>query len=115
MPYRARFLAIGLFFSSLTSNQIIAAVMSVTGILFFAIFYAEPTHEPKNAVVGTTSCPVEPYILYRFVVREREWRDHPKFYLFRFPPQSLVFLTVKVLESRAGGRHPGLCYPAPLG
>jgi ABC-type transport system involved in multi-copper enzyme maturation permease subunit len=100
----ASFLAMGLFFSSLTRNQIIAAVMTVTGmILFFAVFFVERQFmNQRDAVVGTALVPILNHISFVdlwFVSLEGEIT--PKYYLFQISAAIFwIFLTVKVLESR---------------
>lgn len=100
----ASFLAMGLFFSSLTRNQIIAAVMTVTGmLLFFAVFFVERQFmNQRDAVVGSAVVPILNHISFVdlwFTALNGEIT--PKFYLFQVSAAVFwIFLTVKVLESR---------------
>ncbi|HEV8062383.1 MAG TPA: ABC transporter permease [Gemmataceae bacterium] len=100
----ASFLSMGLFFSSLTRNQIIAAVMSVTGmLLFFVVFFIEQQFmSQRDAVSGQALVPILNHISFIdlwFVSLEGEIT--PKYYLYQISATIFwSFLTVKVLESR---------------
>ena len=100
----ASFLAMGLFFSSLTRNQIIAAVMTVTGmLLFFAVFFVERQFmNQRDAVVGSALVPILNHISFVDLwFTSLNGEITPKFYLFQISAALFwIFLTVKVLESR---------------
>jgi ABC-2 type transport system permease protein len=97
----ANLLSMGLFFSSLTRNQIIAAVMTVAGMLFFlAVFFIGMRQ--NNSLAGTALVPIMNHVSYIDLwISSLSGEITPKYYLYQLSATIFwTFLTVKVLESR---------------
>ena len=94
----ANFLSMGLFFSSLSRNQIVAAVLCFMGMsLLVAAFFAKLLISPSSPWV-----PVLNYVSFIDLWFESlKGRLAPRFVLFHLSATVFwLFLTVKVLESR---------------
>jgi ABC-type transport system involved in multi-copper enzyme maturation permease subunit len=99
----AGFLAMGLFFSSLTRNQIISAVLTALGILFFTLPGLMGDAMRQGASADSVWNTVLTHISYVDYWHSslREGLLSPKFALFHLSAAVFwLFLTVKVLESR---------------
>ena len=100
----ANFLGMGLFFSSLTRNQIIAAVLTVAGMLLsFAVFFMQlQLMNARDATAGSALVPILNHISFVDMwMTSLEGEITPKYYLYQISAAVFwVFLTVKVLESR---------------
>ncbi len=100
--FGAHFLAMGLFFSSLTRNQLIAAVLTAAVLLGMTILYWI-----KGSLGGkggsSTWITILQHISYidLYLVSARDGAVAPKYLLFHLSAAVFwLFLTVKVLESR---------------
>jgi ABC-type transport system involved in multi-copper enzyme maturation permease subunit len=94
----ANFVSMGLFFSSLSKNQIVSAVLTFAGMLGFTVFHfmiGQP-----NQSTGTRT--VLEHMSYLDLWRDAaQGRLLPRYLLFHASMAVLwLFLTVKVLESR---------------
>ena len=100
----ANFLAMGLFFSSLTRNQIIAFMLTVVGMLLsFAVFFLQmQLMNQRDAVTGSALVPILNHISFIDMwITSLDGEITPKYYLYQISAAVFwVFLTVKVLESR---------------
>ncbi len=97
----ANLLSMGLFFSSLTKNQIIAAVMTVVGMmLFLAAFFI--IARQGNSQAGSALVPILNHVSYIDLwINSLQGEITPKYYLYQLSATIFwTFLTVKVLESR---------------
>jgi ABC-type transport system involved in multi-copper enzyme maturation permease subunit len=97
----AGFLSMGLFFSSLTRNQIIAAVLTFMGMLLMTVSYF--AKQLINQGGGTSAwTPLLTHISYLDLwISSLFGEITPKFYVFHLSAAVFwLFLTVKVLESR---------------
>lgn len=94
----AGFISMGLFFSSLTSNQIASAVMTFLGMsMFLAILYPQGRAEPGSAaeVIWTHLSFLNVWLM------ALDGKIVPKYLTFFLSmPFLFLFLTVKVLEAR---------------
>ena len=90
----ANFLAMGLFFSSLTRNQIIAAVLTVTGMLLsFAMFFLQMQFmNQRDGATGSAFLPILNHISFIDMwIREPEMgRSPPSIYLFQISAASIL-------------------------
>jgi ABC-2 type transport system permease protein len=98
----AGFLSMGLFFSSLTRNQMVAAVMTAVGMLFFtSILFVKreiQQRDPQSIWVSVFS---QASYLDLWIMSIGEGSVAPKLLLFHLTAAVFwLFLTVKVLESR---------------
>ncbi len=94
------FVSMGLFFSSLTRNQIAAAILTLVGMVFFTGLYVV-----KNALVPPTDTfwqSILTYVsFYDLWLEALRGNLAPRFLVFHVSLAVLwLFLTVKVLESR---------------
>jgi ABC-type transport system involved in multi-copper enzyme maturation permease subunit len=100
----AGFLGMGLFFSSLTRNQIIAFVLTAMGMLVMTAIYFIKWGLQREAASGAASnwIPVLTHISYIEVwVNSGLGQITPKLYLFHISAAIFwLFATIKVLESR---------------
>jgi ABC-2 type transport system permease protein len=97
----AGFLSMGLFFSSLTRNQIIAAVLTFMGMLVMTVsYFAKQLIERQSP--GSAWAPLLTHISYLDLwISSLFGEITPKFYVFHICAAVFwLFLTVKVLESR---------------
>ncbi len=97
----AAFISMGLFFSSLTKNQIIAAVLTFMGMLILtAVYFIKDRLDQPGAPSGWS--PLLAHISYLDLwISSLLGEITPKFYLFPITASIFwLFLTVKVLESR---------------
>jgi hypothetical protein len=94
----AAFISMGLFFSSLTKNQIASGVLTFTGMGVLTFLYFAAHQAPE----GTAWRPVLTHMSYLHLwVGTLEGKITPRFFLFPLSMTVLfLFLTVKVLESR---------------
>jgi ABC-2 type transport system permease protein len=100
----AGFLSMGLFFSSLTRNQIVAAVLTFMGmLLLLMIFFAKRIISSQGGPSGAGAlAPVINHVSFiDFWIDAIQGEITPRYYLFHLSTAVFwVFLTVKVLESR---------------
>jgi ABC-type transport system involved in multi-copper enzyme maturation permease subunit len=98
----AGFLAMGLFFSSLSRNQLIAAVLTAVGILFATtLYFVKGALEEKNP--GSTWITIINHMSYidLWILSAGEGSVAPRYLMFHLSAAVFwLFLTVKVLESR---------------
>ncbi len=97
----ANFLSMGMFFSSLTRNQIIAGVMTSAGmLLLFALFFLSLLK--SEASLPSALVPILNHVSFiDFWFASLSGEIMPKLYLFQISAAIFwTFLTVKVLESR---------------
>jgi ABC-type transport system involved in multi-copper enzyme maturation permease subunit len=94
----AGFVSMGLFFSALTSNQIIAAVLTFVGMI---------AHTAPHLIGGTPDIPSNWQEILSYVSYLDLWRNTlggtfaPRFLLFHVSAAAFfLFLTAKVLEAR---------------
>jgi hypothetical protein len=93
----------GLFFSSLTRNQIIAAVLTFAGMLVWtALFFIKQHLEMSRSATPSTWIPVLTHLSFIDVwIDSLRGRLMPRMLLFHLTAGIFwLFLTVKVLESR---------------
>jgi ABC-2 type transport system permease protein len=93
----ASFLSVGLFFSSLTRNQIVSAVLGfgfMAGYTFCSQFFVQQSSEPWTSIIG--------YVSYLDLwLNSLEGQFAPRSLLFHFSfAFFFLFLTTKVLEAR---------------
>jgi hypothetical protein len=93
----AGFLAMGVFFSSLTKNQVIAAVFTFIGVMAHLVFYIFKFH-PWLAPISE----ILAFINYLdFMLDSLQGILAPRFLVFHLSVAVFfLFATVKVLESR---------------
>ncbi|CAN5396338.1 hypothetical protein BH10PLA2_BH10PLA2_03040 [soil metagenome] len=97
----ANFLAMGLFFSSLTRNQIIAAVLTVAAMLFFLALFFIGTPQSQSGSASAWRPILEHISFIDLWFMSLAGEITPKYYLFQISSTIFwTFLTVKVLESR---------------
>ncbi|MGF1577982.1 MAG: ABC transporter permease [Gemmataceae bacterium] len=102
----AAFVAMGIFFSSVTKNQVVAAVLSLLGMLFPIFLYLLKGTIASNPLTGTSgSSAWTTFLTYVNFVdlwdQALMGRVAPRFYLFYISSAVFwLFLTIKVLESR---------------
>jgi ABC-type transport system involved in multi-copper enzyme maturation permease subunit len=100
----ANFLGMGLFFSSLTRNQVIAAVLTVTGtLLFFAMFFLQMQFmNQSDSVTSSALLPILNHVSFIDMwISSLQGEITPRYYLYQISATIFwAFLTVKVLESR---------------
>ena len=98
----AGFLSMGLFFSSLTRNQMVAAVMTAVGMLFFtSILFVKREIQEKDPQSIWVSVFNQASYLDLWILSIGEGSIAPKLLLFHVTAAVFwLFLTVKVLESR---------------
>jgi hypothetical protein len=94
----AHFIALGLFCSAVTRNQIIAAVLTLVGMLVLTMVYMVRDLLPEQSAWHT----VLTYVSYLDLWLEAvQGNLSPRFLLFHVSGAVLwLFLTVKVLEAR---------------
>ncbi len=99
----AGFLAMGLFFSSLTRNQIVAAILTFMGMLVLTLpFFAKRVLESSGSA-GASWAPLLAHASYidLWISSLAFGQVTPKFYVFHLSGAFFwLFLTIKVLESR---------------
>jgi ABC-2 type transport system permease protein len=97
----AGFLGMGLFFSSLTGNQIVSAVLTFLGMIFFTglafMSWIVGRNSPNSAWI-----PVLEHVSYvEFWSKSLDGQLNPRFLAFHLSAAILwLFLTIKVLEAR---------------
>lgn len=101
----ASFLGMGLFCSSLTKNQIIAAVLTFMGMLLLTVTYFAKSAMEQRPVPGQTASgwvPILTHISYLDLWISSLFGEITlKFYIFHVSAAVFwLFLTVKVLEAR---------------
>lgn len=99
----AAFTSMGLFFSSLTRNQIISAVLTFMALLLLTVaFFFKQMVQSQAEVAASGWMPVVAHISYLDLwVTSALGEITPKFYVFPISATIFwLFLTVKVLESR---------------
>jgi ABC-type transport system involved in multi-copper enzyme maturation permease subunit len=99
----ANFLAMGLFFSSLTRNQIIAAVLTFAGMLVWtAVFFIKEMLQQSQSLGVSTWVPILEHVSFIDLwLKSMEGVLTPHWLLFHLSAAVFwIFLTVKVLESR---------------
>jgi ABC-type transport system involved in multi-copper enzyme maturation permease subunit len=99
----AGFLSMGLFFSSLTRNQIVAAILTFMGMLFLTVLYwAKNTLQPQQGEAsGWVPLLNHASYLDLWISSLLYAEITPKFYVFHLSAAVFwLFLTIKVLESR---------------
>lgn len=101
----ASFLSMGIFFSSLTRNQIIAAVMTFMGMLILTVpYWIKELIAPRSGGIASTAAwePILNHLSFiELWIQSIYGEITPKFYLFPISCTIFwLFLTVKVLESR---------------
>jgi ABC-2 type transport system permease protein len=100
----AAFVSMGLFFSSLTRNQIIAAVLTFMAMIFWTFLFFARRQLEEQPGMGTASgwVTVLAHVSYLDLwISSMQGRITPKFYIFPLSACILwLFLTVKVLEIR---------------
>jgi ABC-type uncharacterized transport system permease subunit len=97
----AGFVSMGLFFSSLTRNQIIAAVLTFMGMLIMTVFFfVQAFIERQNPT--SAWLPILKQMSYLDLwISSLQGDITPKYYVFHISAAVFwLFLTVKVLESR---------------
>ncbi len=101
----AAFVAMGIFFSSLTKNQVVAAVLTLLGMLFPIFIYLLKGVITSNPLTGGSGSSWETFFTYINYIdlwdQALTGRVAPRFYLFYISSAVFwLFLTIKVLESR---------------
>jgi ABC-2 type transport system permease protein len=92
------FMSMGLFFSSLTKNQVASGVLAFGGMLLFTYFYFGANQAPEGSAWRTVLTHMSYIDLWASTL---EGKITPRFLLFPVSMTILfLFLTVKVLESR---------------
>lgn len=99
------FLSMGLFFSSLTRNQVISAVLTFMGMLVFTLaFFAKRLIEDQQGASATMTnlIPFLTHVNYLDLwITSLFGEITPKYYVFHLSAAVFwLFLTVKVMESR---------------
>jgi ABC-type transport system involved in multi-copper enzyme maturation permease subunit len=97
----AGFMSMGLFFSSLTRNQIISAVLTFLGVVLFTGLYVIKLYLRQNPAYGHWVTVLTHISYIDFWFDSAKGQLNPRFLVFHLSAAVLwLFMTVKVLESR---------------